>query len=185
MPLNYSEVNTDSNINDKFKDMQNRYMNGRVMMTNHPVVPFELFQGERQEDTNSYQNYSVEGTLETTPLSKVFFSHDNKEYLQKRIIDDVFKLSNNKHVIGRQSDLHLLIIMRSIYFQYGRNKPCDIKEQVYILNDMVLKECVSRILVEIEQRTKYNDFVSHLPQQIPLPKNMSMKGDKILYSKIG
>ena len=184
MPLNYSELNTDSNINNKFKDMQNKYMNGRVMMSSNPVVPFELFQGEKQEDTNSYQR-SIEGALETTPVSQLFFSHDNKEYLQKRIIDDVFKMSNNKHVISRQSDLHLLIIMRSIYFQYGRNSPCDVKEQVYVLNNMVLKECVSRILVEIEQRNKYNDFVSHLPQQIPLPKNMSIKGDKILYSKIG
>ncbi len=101
------------------------------------------------------------------------------------MIDDVFKLSNNQHHISRQSDLHLLIIMRSIYLQYGRNLLCDIKEQVHTLNEMVIKECVGRILVEIEQRSKYNDFVSHLPQQIPLPKNMSIKGDKILYSKIG
>lgn len=184
MPLNYSDFSSDSNIDSKFKDMQNKYANGRVTMPSVPTVPFELFQGERQETVNSYQ-VSTQGTLETTPVSSMFFSNDNKEYIQNRLIDDVFKMSNNKHIISRQSDLHLLIIMRSIYFQYGRNVPCDIKEQVFELNEMVIKDCVSRILVEIEQRNKYTDFVTHLPQQIPLPKNMSIKGDKMLYSKIG
>jgi len=185
MSLNFSEFKNDKNDNQRFKDIHNRYMNGRVLITDKPIAPFELFQGERQETTKSYQNTTLENTLETNAVNSLFFSSENKEFLHKKIIDEVFLKTNRQHSIGKQSDLHLLIIMRSIYLQYSKNAFCDIQEQVNELNDMVIKECVNRILVEIKQRLKYNDFVSHLPQQIPLPKNPSMKGDKILYSKIG
>lgn len=184
MPLNFTELNN-NDTKSQFEEMQTRYMNGRILMSNKPTTPFELFQGERQETISSYEGTTMENSLETTQVSKLFFSHDNKEYLHKKIIDDVFTLSGNKHVIGRQSDLHLVIIMRSIYFQYSRNLFCDINQQVSKLNELVVKECVSRILVELEQRLRYNDFVSKTPEQIPLPKNPSIKGDKILYSKIG
>lgn len=184
MPLNFTELNNDDTKN-KFNEMQNRYTNGRILMSNKPTTPFELFQGEKQETISSYDGTTMENSLETTQVSKLFFSHGNKEYLHTKIIDDVFTLSDNKHIIGRQSDLHLVIIMRSIYFQYSRNLFCDISQQVHKLNELVVRECVSRILVELEQRLRYNDFVSKTPEQIPLPKNPSIKGDKILYSKIG
>jgi hypothetical protein len=181
--LRFSQFDNKSNNN--LKDIHDRYMNGRVMLSNKPVAPFELFQGERQETPKSYDRASLDSIMETTPVSQLFFSSDNKEYIHKRIIDDVYVKSEKKYNIGRQSDIHLLIIMRSIYFQYGRNLFCDISDQVKELNEMVIKDCVSRILVEATQRLKYNEFVSYLPEQIPLPKNYSMKGDKILYSKIG
>jgi hypothetical protein len=185
MPLNFSDLNNNSNENNKFNDIHTRYMNGRILPTNKPITPFELFQGERKETVNSYEGTTLENGLETTSVSKLFFSNRNKEYLHKKIIDEVFIRSNNTHTITRQSDLHLLIIMRSIYLQYGLNAFCDIEEQVKKLDEIVVKECVSRVLVELEQRMKYNDFVSKTPEQIPLPKNPSIRGDKILYSKIG
>lgn len=183
MSLNYSELNQDNN--NSFKNAQNQYMNGRVTMPKLPVVPFELFQGEQQETSKSYSQTTLENALETTPVSKFFFSHDNKEFLHNQIINQIFLKTNKQQTIGRQSDLHLLIIMRSIYFQYSRNNFCDIQEQVNTLNNMVIKDCVSRILIELEQRKSYTNFVTSLPQQMPLPKNPSIKGDKILYSKIG
>lgn len=185
MSLDFSELKKDKNDNQRFKDIHNRYMNGRVLINDKPITPFELFQGERQETTKSYKSTTLENALETNPVNRLFFSNENKEILHKKIVDEVFLKTNRQHAIGKQSDLHLLIIMRSIYLQYGKNAFCDIQEQVTELNDMVVKECVNRILIEIKQRLKYNDFVSHLPQQIPLPKNPSIKGDKILYSKIG
>lgn len=184
--LNFSQFDGGSNNNpNNMNDMHNRYMNGRVMMSNKPVAPFELFQGERQETAKSYNRTTLENTLESTPVSSLFFSGDNKEYIHKRIIDDVYIKSDKKFKISRQSDIHILVIMRSIYLQYSRNLFCDLAEQVKELNEMVIKDCVSRVLVEAQQRLNYNDFVSYLPTQLPLPKNPSIKGDKILYSKIG
>lgn len=188
MPLNFTELNNNTGKTEeenRFNDIHTRYMNGRILPSNKPITPFELFQGERRENTNSYDGTTLENALETTTVSKLFFSNRNKDYLHKKIIDEVFVKSDNRHTITRQSDLHLLIIMRSIYLQYGMNAFCDVEEQVKKLDELVVKECVSRILVELEQRLKYNDFVSKTPEQIPLPKNPSIKGDKILYSKIG
>lgn len=185
--LGFSQINNnDSNkkSDNTQKDYQ-QYMNGRVIIEGPPMAAFELFQGENQETARSYRNTTLESTMETNQVSQMFFSSGNKEFLQKKIIEEVFVKSDRKYSIGKQSDIHLLIIMRSIYVQYGRNLFCDIKKQVGELNQMVVNDCVGRILSEINQRQVYNDFVSHLPQQLPNPKNPSIKGDKILYSKIG
>lgn len=187
--LNFSNINQNgSSQNDRMTQIQNnsnQYMNGRVMVSGRVPAPFELFQGENKEQTKAYQHTTLENALETTPVSDMFFSQANKNYIHQRIINDVYEKSNNQYSISRQSDIHLLIIMRSIYLQYSRNLFCNIKEQVNNLNEMVIKDCVSRIISEVKQRQKYNDFVSYLPEQMPLPKNPSTKGDKILYSKIG
>jgi len=177
--------NLDNKSNNSLKDIQGKYMNGRVVMSNNPIAPFELFQGEKQETSRSYNRTGLESSLETTPVSQLFFSTDNKEYIHKRIIDDVYVKSNKKYNISKQSDIHVLIIMRSIYLQYSRNVFCDIPEQVKELNEIVINDCVSRVLVEAEQRLKYNDIVSYLPKPLPQPVNTSIKGNKILYSKIG
>ena len=54
-----------------------------------------------------------------------------------------------------------------------------------ISSNYIIKDCVSRILTELEQRIKYMEFITQVPEQVPLAVNPSTKGDKILYDKIG
>ena len=58
------------------------------------------------------------------------------------IIKRVYNQTN--HVISRQSDMNLQIIMRSIYLQYGKNLPTGIPEQVQELNNSKIYEFLTQ-----------------------------------------
>ena len=84
-----------------------------------------------------------------SPLSKKFFSNNNKEILQANMKNLVYKKIGVK--IGRQSDEELVAVMRSIFFQHSRNKADKINEQVVELNKLVLKYCVNNIVSNVMQ----------------------------------
>lgn len=75
------------------------------------------FEGSR--GTDQYQVWAIKSlNMTPTPLLNLFFSKDNVDYIQNRIIDEVYKNRNLK--ISRQSDDSLLIIMRN-KFVYALN----------------------------------------------------------------
>ena len=82
--------------------------------------------------------------------------------------------------IGRQSDTELQIIMRSIFLQYSKNQPCNLKQQVMELNNLVLNYCVDRITTEISKYLEYKDEVNKMPLPLEHPRNLSMAGEKSL-----
>ena len=92
----------------------------------------------------------------------------------------VYIQTNKKHIIGRQSDLQLKIIMRSMYLQYGKNLQNDIKTQVQQLNTMVVKYSVPKIISGVKQYLAYKRDVSTLPVPMDRPKNLSSAGSKVL-----
>ena len=53
------------------------------------------------------------------PNSAIFFSRRNIEYLHQQIIKQVYFSSNKKHIIGKQNETQLQIIMRSIFLQHA------------------------------------------------------------------
>jgi hypothetical protein len=75
--------------------------------------------------------------------------------------------------------------MRSIYLQYGKNLPCQIKEQVIELNEEVLKECMRIVLPNIQQTIGYRNDLQKLPTVMNRAINVSSKGSKTLYDKVG
>ena len=81
---------------------------------------------------------------------------------------NVYLRSGKKHIIGRQSDTQLQIIMRSIYLQNSKNLNTDIKGQIQELNKLVIDYCVPNILVEVEQYIQYKVSVSKIPEPLPL-----------------
>ena len=109
-----------------------------------------------------------------SPLSKKFFSKENKEVLQANMKNLVYKKIGAK--IGRQSDEELVAVMRSIFFQHSRNKADKINEQIVELNKLVLKYCVNNIVSNVMQHQKYiedinqNKYVKSLPDR---PKAMN------------
>jgi len=103
--------------------------------------------------------------------------------IQDEIIKQVF--NQTRYVITRQSDMNLQIIMRSIYLQYGKNLPCQIKEQVLELNKEVIKECLKIIIPNIQQTIGYRNDINKLPVTMDRSLNVSVKGSKTLYDKVG
>jgi hypothetical protein len=129
------------------------------------------------------QTNSISRNLEHSSLSRKFFSRDNINKIQKKIIIDVYQKSNKKYSITTQDENELIIIMRSYYLQYGKNLTTDIQGQVNTLNKMVIDWSVDEIIKNIDQYMIYKQTASILPMPLEHSQLPSQKGTKILEIK--
>jgi hypothetical protein len=83
-------------------------------------------------------------------------------------------------VIDEQSVDELKIIMRGMYYQYARNMPNNIAEQVDDLNKKVIDWSVPHILSAVDHYYFYLNDISHLPVPMQQPQSMSSAGSKSL-----
>ena len=143
------------------------FLNGRVNAL-MPVNNYN-FTATAEIPTESTANI-ISRNMNCTDVSAIFFSDNNVNLLQTGIYNKILNISAGKYNIGRQSDTDLKIIMRSIYFQYGKNTPNNIKEQVLDLNTRVIDWCVPEILSNIKQSDKYIMDISTMP--IPLDRSI-------------
>ena len=88
----------------------------------------------------------LNGIIHSTPLSKIFFSKQNINLLQSALQGLVYQKSQGMFKIGKQSEIELLSIMRSIYLQNRENLNCKIKEQIKNLDSKVLDYSVYCII---------------------------------------
>jgi hypothetical protein len=161
--------------------MYNQFQNGRVTITNDNIKDMNMIDGKNE----TMQNFQVEalyGIQETSTLNQLFFSKKNMEIIQNMIRHNVYERSEKKFVIGRQSDIELEIIMRSIYLQHSPNLPDKIKEQIQYLNNLVNDWCVEQIIPEVQQYIGYIKEIEFMPMPIDLPLNLSSKGSRSLRS---
>lgn len=161
--------------------MYNQFQNGRVTITNDNIKDMNMIDGKNE----TMQNFQVEalyGIQETSTLNQLFFSKKNMEIIQNMIRHNVYERSEKKFVIGRQSDIELEIIMRSIYLQHSPNLPDKIKEQIQYLNNLVNDWCVEQIIPEVQQYIGYIKEIEFMPIPIDLPLNLSSKGSRSLRS---
>ena len=109
-----------------------------------------------------------------------FFSAANVEIIQNRLQYEVYTRSQGKYRVGPQSAENLLIIMRSMYYQYGKNLPHSIKEQIQELNTYVVDFAVPKILSEVDMYHQYRKDITTLPVPMQQPVNISRAGTKSL-----
>lgn len=143
---------------------------------NENVNPYDLFKSSHQQQNTSVD--IISNIVVPNALSRSFFSNDNVEYIQRQIITDVYRQSQKQ--ISKQSYQELQIIMKSIYLQYSRNLTNNIKEQIETLNKYVIEECVSIIIPNVLQYSKY---ITDITTPLPIPPrsiNVSNKGSKSL-----
>jgi hypothetical protein len=123
----------------------------------------------------------LRGNWEATPVSNAFFSAANVERIQQLIRKGVYDRSQPKgYVIDDQSSDELKIIMRAIYYQYGKNMPKDTLVQVDDLNNKVVNWSVPHILSAVEHYFYYIKDISHLPVPLQQPQSLSSAGTKSL-----
>ena len=152
-------------------------MNGRVIFDDKPGISYQLYENEK----NPYQfENSLKSIQSDNVLNKTFFSQKNINMIQNAIINEIVQKTGYK--IGRQSELQLQIIMRSMFLQFGRNDPCNIKQQIIELDRKVIDYSVDRIIVEISQYLEYKNTINKLPVPMSHPQNLSNAGEKSLSS---
>ena len=153
------------------------FLNGRV----NAVTPVNNYNIKTNVENSSENSTNIiSRNMNCTDVSSIFFSDKNIELLQYGIRNKILNSTNGKYNIGKQSDIDLKIIMRSIYFQHGKNAPNNINTQVLDLNTRVIEWCVPEILSNIKQSEHYIMDISRLP--IPLDRSTlpSQKGLRTL-----
>jgi hypothetical protein len=158
-----------------------QFQNGRVIMNNtQNVKDMNMIEGNKPN--NNFQVESLYGIQETSKLNQLFFSKKNMDIIQNNIRYTVYVKTNKKHIIDKQSDIELQIIMRSTYLQYSPNLEYNYKEQLEYLNKLVVDWSVEKIIPQLEQYIGYLKEVEYMPMPIDLPVNLSSKGSRTLRS---
>ena len=145
---------------------------------------------DNKYDTSTFQNIDqtnsinsgycpLNGIVQSTPVSKIFFSKQNIQLLQTALQQTVYVKSNGVFKIGKQSELELLSIMRSIYLQYSQNLKCKIKEQIRALDKRVIDYSVNIILSNAKQQAGYIKDIENQPETIKRAESTSTVGMKL------
>lgn len=168
-----------SNFNTRYnKLVEERSMNGRVGdLGNEPVKEYTLFESINNNENCSNKN-SLKNIQSDNLLNNVYFSGDNIEIIQNAIRYKIWIATKKKHIISKQSETQLNIIMRSIYLQYSRNMDYKIKEQVESLNKRVIDFCVDNIYNNLMQYDNYKKDITSGLQIMEHPKTDTIKGSK-------
>lgn len=157
--------------------------NGRIdLLYDKNYDIYNLFK-EPSKQYNNFNEEAIKSIHCDNKLSDMFFSNKNIDVVQDAIRNIVYNKSNNKHIIDRQSDTELRVIMRSIYLEQGRHKVYGEIEEVRRLNGLVLQFCVPRIMQEINIYIQYKSDVDKIPDPIPRGDFASSKGSRVLEQK--
>lgn len=162
--------------------MDSQFQNGRVIINEKKTMKDLKMINDNGKVMKNFQVEALYGIQETTKLNQLFFCRANMEEIQAGIKYNVYIKTEKKHIIDKQSEVELEIIMRSIYLQHSPNLPNNIKEQIRYLNQLVVDWCVETIIPEIYQYYGYLKEVEFMPIPIDLPLNLSSKGSRTLRS---
>ena len=157
--------------------------NGRVVdvLQGDNFRTYNLFQENVKRDGFSAE--AVKGIHVRTKLGDMFFSQQNIDLLQEAIRYQVYKQSCNTHVIDKQSEAELKLVMRAVYLQYSDHHQYDHSSQVKLLNTQVINYCVPRIIQEINMYLYYKKDIGKLPEPLARGEFSSSKGTRQLISK--
>lgn len=159
--------------------------NGRLVMTQR--TPAEMIStgapplpgfGFRTETAASEAEDAIRGNMMATPLNQAYFSPANVQIVQNKIRREVYDRSGGEFLIDPQSADELMIVMRAMYLQYGKNQPTNIAGQIEELNQIVADWCVPKILAECSMHRTYLHDIQNLPVPIAHPVMMSTTGTK-------
>lgn len=144
----------------KYENPEN---NGRINMNrSFNGTPFFAQDFIPKNEKTDFAN-ATQHMIDPTILSNTFFSAENMEIIQNAIRAEIYKKTNQKHIIDKQDYDQLKVIMRSVYLQYALHKPEHIREQVTELNKLVLDYCIPRVYSELMAYVNYIKDISTLP----------------------
>ena len=151
-----------------------------INLDGHTSEPFELYENLNISNGNNGNKFNnLTGKFTKNNLTNAYFSDANIDYLQNEMITRIYKLTNGIKIPNLSED-ELLIIMRSIYLQYGKNNSKNIPEQVEELNKKILNYSVDNIFSNIKQRQKYIKDITSQRSVLDKPEYVHIKGEKTL-----
>jgi len=109
------------------------------------------------------------GICNISDLENNFFSNKNIDIINNKLIITVFKLTNGKFKISKQSSETLIIVMRYVFLYNAKFLPYNIDGQINELNCLVLKEILPNIITSITQKVEYLNYINVRPPLLDLP----------------
>ena len=156
---------------------------------------------------DQYQEWAMNAVhQDPSALLNFFFSSENVDYLQNRIIEEVKRIK--KVTIDKQSADELLQIMQNHYQlalsgwlprnpnhttevyprgdpSMGQDTPCSLTERLTRLNKSVLEETIKQVLSGVDMYQQYYKDASSLPLPLERPTLTTQKGSRVLSENVG
>lgn len=174
-------MNTYYPFNNSMTDTFISKSNGRV--NTDPNIPINYNIVKSNDTQKEFAGNSTTRTYKVNCLSSLYFSQMNIDILQEGLRLRVLNDTNGEFNIGKQNETELKIIMRSIYYQHGKNNMNDIINQTKILNGFVLDWASNEIITNIKQFVNYKNNIGTLPMPMDHGSLVSNKGTKTLELK--
>ena len=157
-------------------------------------TPFVILQAH-QDDFHRLSQNAVNNIQSDSILSKVFFSPENVNLINRQIIKTVYRLTNKNYIIDPQDPEDLKVVMRSVFNQHAsghcvinsienldRSKIQTVRKIISSLNEKVIEEIIPGIMSEVKAYGRYLQSVFGPTQVMDRPKNVSNSGRKSLPS---
>ena len=118
----------------------------------------------------------LKGILEDNEVSRLFFSQENIQRIQKKIKIAVYERSQGKFKLEEdQDESDLIVVMRAVYFDNCKNLGEHLVRQVKFLNDKTVEYILPDLITNIKQ---YYGYIKEISQPItpmirPMNTNIS------------
>jgi hypothetical protein len=166
-----------SNNFSQFNYSNNNKNNVIIKSNSFLESPFILFQDVNPSSVNlrneMIKNMTKTTQSEITNVESLYFSDENIDLINKKLILYVWNKSNKLYKINYQDKDKLLIIMRYVYLEYSKNLPYNIKEQLEELNCITVGEIGPNVITNFEQKLGYLRDIEQIQQPVPLPQSTS------------
>lgn len=117
-----------------------------------------------------------------SPITDLFFSPENVELLQKKIVVEAFKRTSCR--IPFQSEDRLLIAMRYVHATYARHLPYEWKRQLLELDTRVIELVLPDIVTAVEQIIAQESLINGSLPLLEPPLNVTRRQSLSLESRL-
>lgn len=171
----YAEINPTLNYN-------------RAVPNQQTDVGNNMYDKCQQHTSNNYYNggnssLALRYVLDNTKVSMMYFSPENVKRIQKKIKQNVVQQSEGKFKMDiDQDEQDLILVMRAVFLEYGKNLDDHIVSQVKALNEITIKCIMPDLMTNIKQYYSYQKEIHEPLKPIVRPMNVSHAGRKTLPS---
>lgn len=161
----------------------NRVKNGTIDYTKDNVASYD----EKYEIYNN-KDYdraraATQSFFEINDITRIFFSNKNMQRIQRKIRDEVCRITKGQYVLDcDQDESDLTIIMRGVYFDKGKNLPDNPIRQVKILNQQTVDYLVPDLISNVKQYFGYIRDINAPLEPIARPMALNTSGRRTLPS---
>ena len=161
----------------------NRISNGTIDYTKDNIASFdEKYELYNNKDYDRART-ATQSFFEINDITRIFFSNENMKRIQRKIRDEVCRITKGQYKLDcDQDESDLTIVMRGVYFDKCKNLPDNPIRQVKILNQQTVDYIIPDLISNIKQYFGYIRDINQPLKPIALPTSTGSGGRRALPS---